>query len=309
MELTMKALKKKMDVLMDDSRISKKSRILFIDDGSTDQTLDIVRSASESDPMFYYLSFSRNFGHQCALLAGLLFAVDQGANLTISIDADLQQDINAIDQFLLKYENGAQIVYGVRNSRNTDSFFKKVSSTAFYDLMHLFGCNVIKNHADYRLMTAETVYALKEFREVNLFLRGIVPLCGFKTDIVYFDVSSRLAGESKYTLRKMINFALDGITSLSMKPIRWITFLGAGVFLFSILMIVFYFCSYLSGNTIDGWTSMIISIWALGGIELLALGIVGEYIGRTYMETKGRPRYIIKEFKGGKESRGCLKRR
>lgn len=293
---TARELKRKITSLIQQGRIGPDSRILFVDDGSKDTTLQIVRKLHEENACYSYLSFSRNFGHQSAVLAGLFFAVEQGADVTISIDADLQQDIEAIGSFLEKYENGADIVYGVRDSRNTDSFLKKLTATAFYDLMNLFGCNVLKNHADYRLMSARAVLTLKEFQEVNLFLRGIVPLCGYDTDIVYFQVRERKAGSSKYTAKKMINFALDGITSLSMKPVRYITMLGMSVFILSLVLIAFYVISNLTGNTVSGWTSMITSVWALGGIQLMAIGIVGEYVGKTYIESKRRPRYIIREY-------------
>ncbi len=295
LDTTAFALKQKICALLKEGKIAYGSKILFVNDGSKDQTLQKIRRLHEEDAVFSYLSFSRNFGHQSAVLAGLFFAADHGADLTISIDADLQQDIDAIGEFLEKNEKGAAIVYGVRNSRNTDSFLKKFSATAFYNLMNLFGCNVLKNHADYRLMSAKAVNTLKEYKEVNLFLRGIVPRCGYRTDTVCFQVSERKAGKSKYTLKKMLNFALDGITSLSMKPIRWITILGMIVFFLSIVLIIFYFFSNLTGKTVSGWTSMIISIWALGGIQLMSLGIVGEYVGKTYMESKGRPRYVIEE--------------
>lgn len=297
LQSTQSALKEKMSLLISENKISRKSRILFIDDGSKDRTLSMLRQANQADPMFAYLSFSRNFGHQSALIAGLFFALEQGADLMVSIDADLQQDIQALDKFLEKYKNGADIVYGVRNSRDTDSFIKKFTATVFYGLMNRMECRVVKNHADYRLMSARAVEALREFKEVNLFLRGIVPLIGFDTDIVYFDVAKRQAGKSKYTARKMVEFALNGITSLSMQPIRWITLIGAAVFLLSIILIIAYLISNLAGATVSGWTSIIISIWALGGLELMAVGIVGEYVGKTYMESKERPRYIIKEQK------------
>ncbi len=289
-------LKEKLNELKRDGKASEKSKILFVDDGSKDHTLQMIRKFYKEDPDYSYISFSRNFGHQNAVLAGLLFALDKGADVTVSIDADLQQDIHAIDSFLEKYNNGADIVYGIRDSRNTDSFFKRYTATAFYGLMRLFGCNVIKNHADYRLMSAKAIGTLKEYREVNLFLRGIVPMCGYKTDTVYFRVNERKAGKSKYTVKKMVNFALDGITSLSMKPVRYITMMGIFVFIFSMCLIVLYFISNLMGKTISGWTSIIISVWALGGLELMAIGIVGEYVGKSYMESKRRPRYTIKEF-------------
>lgn len=300
---TLRVLKEKIDSLILESKISNESRILFVDDGSKDRTLEILQRACQTEMVFSYLSLSRNFGHQSALLAGLFFAEDQGADVMISIDADLQQDLNAMDEFLKKYKNGAEIVYGIRNSRNTDSFLKKYTANIFYGLMSSLGCNVIRNHADYRLMSAKAVRGLKEFKEVNLFLRGLVPLIGFPSDVVYFNVSERKAGKSKYTAKKMINFALDGITSLSMKPIRWITVIGTVVFLLSILLVVYSFISNLIGSTVSGWTSIIISVWALGGIELMAIGIVGEYVGKTYMETKGRPRYIIKEYRDDNEKR------
>ena len=298
---TARELERKMKSFIQNGRIAPNSRILFIDDGSKDATLQIVRKLHEENPCYSYLSFSRNFGHQSAVLAGLFFAVDHGADVTISIDADLQQDIEAIDSFLKKYENGADIVYGVRDSRNTDSFLKKLTATAFYDMMNFFGCNVLKNHADYRLMSSRAVLTLKEFQEVNLFLRGIVPMCGYDTDIVYFKVRERKAGSSKYTAKKMVNFALDGITSLSMKPVRYITMLGVLVFILSRVLIAFSVISNLAGKTVSGWTSMIISVWALGGIQLMALGIVGEYVGKTYIESKRKPRYIIKEYRDGQE--------
>lgn len=300
--LTQSALKKKMSSLISEDKISKKSKILFIDDGSTDNTLPMIRQANQSESIFSYLSFSRNFGHQSALVAGLFFAVEQGADITISIDADLQQDIDAVDSFLEKYQEGADIVYGVRDSRDTDSFFKKFTASCFYNFMGLLGCRIIKNHADYRLMSAKAVNALKEYKEVNLFLRGLVPLVGFRSDVVYFHVSDRQAGKSKYTAKKMVNFALDGITSLSMKPVRWITLIGITVFVLSIAMVAVYLAANLAGATVSGWTSIIISIWALGGLQLMAVGIVGEYVGKTYMESKGRPRYIVKEYRDANDS-------
>lgn len=289
-------LKEQIDRLKQDGSISENSKILFVDDGSRDQTLQIIRKFYNEDPVFSYISFSRNFGHQNAVLAGLLFSLDKGADMAVSIDADLQQDIHAIGSFIDKYKEGAEIVYGIRDSRNTDSFFKRFTANAFYGLMRMFGCNVIKNHADYRLMSAKAISTLKEYQEVNLFLRGIVPMCGYKTDIVYFRVNERKAGKSKYTVKKMLNLAMDGITSLSMKPVRYITIMGMLVFLLSMCLIVVYFISNLTGKTISGWTSIIISIWALGGLQLMATGVVGEYVGKAYMEAKKRPRYTIQEI-------------
>lgn len=298
---TSKQLKNKMYTLISENKISPKSRILFINDGSKDKTCEIIETLHKENDIFSYINLSRNCGHQNSLLAGLL-SVKEIADITISMDADLQQDINAIDLFLDKYENGAEIVYGIRNSRKTDNFFKKSSALIFYKFMKLFGCNVLKNHADYRLMSKRAIQGLSEFNEVNLFLRGIIPLIGYKSDIVYFEVFNRFAGESKYTLKKMVSFAIDGITSLSIKPVRIITATGLLIFVISIFISLFYLCAYFLGQNISGFTTIVMSLWILGGLQLLSLGIVGEYIGKIYLETKSRPRYIIKNFLNNSET-------
>ena len=242
------------------------------------------------------LKLSRNRGHQNALLAGLMEVRDK-CDAAISLDADLQDDIDVIDQFIYKFINqNCEIVYGVRSERKTDTYFKRNSAQFFYYLMSKLGVDIIYNHADYRLMSSRAITSLAEFKEVNLFLRGIIPLIGYKTDIVYYERNERLAGESKYPLKKMISFALEGITSLSIKPIRMVTILGFIVFISSLLPLVYSLIQWVYGNTIQGWTTLIVSIWALGGIQILCLGIVGEYIGKIYLESKSRPKYIVESY-------------
>ena len=289
-----KTLQHKMMTLINNQRIHPNSKILFVNDGSTDKTWPLIKTLSSENPIFCGISLAHNAGHQNALLAGLMTARNH-ADIVISIDADLQQDISAIDLMLDKYEEGCEIVYGVRNARNTDSFFKKATALAFYRLMNMLGSSTIKNHADYRLMSKKALHALSEYQEVNLFLRGLIPLLGFKTDIVYFDVKERTAGESKYTLSKMLSLALNGITSFSIKPIRIITFIGIAIFLISIVMIVYSITMHVTGQTIPGWTSTLCTTWFIGGLQLLALGIIGEYIAKIYIEVKHRPLYYIEE--------------
>jgi len=242
------------------------------------------------------LRLAANVGHQNAIIAGL-FNAAPFCDVTITIDADLQQDINAVDIFLEKYQNGCDIVYGVRNTRKTDSFFKKATATLFYGIMKALGAKIVKNSADYRLLSKKAINALMEYKESNLFLRGIVPIVGFKTDVVYFDVQKRTAGTSKYTLGKMLSLALNGITSFSITPIRVIMAIGAISFIASLIIaivhVVLYFTGYIEN---PGWTTVVISIWALGGMQLVAIGVIGEYIGKTYIETKRRPRYEVWEF-------------
>lgn len=287
-------LRDKMQNLIKDGSISSNSKILFVNDGSRDQTWCIIRKLSEADSMFCGISLSHNTGHQNALLAGLMTA-RQYADVIISLDADLQQDINAIDNMLKKHAEGSDIVYGIRNSRNTDSILKKISALAFYKTMQALGCDIIKNHADYRLMSKKAVDALGEYHEINLFLRGLIPLLGFQSDVVYFDVKERSAGKSKYTLGKMFSLALNGITSFSIKPIRFITFTGFFVFFISILMIIYSILMYVQGSTVPGWTSSLCANWSIGGLQLLGIGIIGEYIGKIYLEVKHRPHYIIED--------------
>jgi len=289
---TASRLKYKLTELMEKGLISEKSRVLFVNDGSKDKTLEIIEQLHTSCSLFAGLSLSCNKGHQNALLAGLMTAKDY-ADAVISMDADLQDDINAVDGMWQKYMEGCDIVYGVRSKRKTDSFFKRLTAEGFYKLMDFLGAKTIYNHADYRLMSKRALEALENYREVNLFLRGIVPLIGFKTDKVYYERSERFAGESKYPLKKMLAFAFEGITSFSVKPIRLITLLGFLITLLSCGMFIYTLVRYLQGNTEVGWASLIISIWAIGGLTLLSIGIIGEYIGKIYLEVKSRPRFFI----------------
>lgn len=292
---TSKRLKKKLSTLVKAGKIDPESRIIFVNDGSKDRTWEIIRRLHEEDPVFGGVNLSRNRGHQNALLAGLMTVKDH-ADMAISMDADLQDDINAIDEMVEKYLNGTDIVYGVRSSRAKDTFFKKATAEGFYKLMNTMGVNTVFNHADYRLMSKRALEGLAEFREVNLFLRGIVPMIGFSTDVVYYERGERFAGESKYPLGKMLSFAIEGITSLSTKPIRMITFLGFFIFLVSIGILIYSLVRHFMGATIVGWTTLMVSVWAIGGLILLSLGVVGEYIGKIYLETKARPRFLIEEF-------------
>lgn len=292
---TTRRLRLKMNALIESGKISADSRVLLVNDGSADNTWNLIREIHAEDPLFQGLSLSRNRGHQNALLAGLMTAKDR-CDGCISMDADLQDDINAMDGMIDKYYEGCDIVYGVRNRRETDTFFKKHTALMFYRLMSLMGVQMVPNHADYRLMSRRALNGLAEFKEVNLFLRGIVPMIGYKTGEVYYDRAERFAGESKYPLRKMLAFAMDGITSLSVVPIRMITALGTGVFLISMLFLIWGIVQRLRGATVPGWSSIIVSVWAIGGLILLSLGVLGEYIGRIYLETKGRPRFIIDEY-------------
>jgi len=292
---TSKRLLEKYNQLTAKGVISPESRILFVNDGSSDRTWEMIRKLHEMNPVFSGLCLSRNRGHQNALLAGLMTAKDY-CDVSISMDADLQDDIEASDQMLEKFEKeDCDIVYGVRSSREKDTAFKRGSAMFFYRLMEHFGASTVSNHADYRLMSRRALIGLSQFREVNLFLRGLVPMIGYKSDKVYYERGERFAGKSKYPLRKMIDFAFEGITSLSVKPIRMITNLGLLVFLVSIVFLIWGIVQHLRGVTVPGWSSLIVSIWAIGGLVLLSIGVVGEYIGKIYLETKGRPRFIIEE--------------
>lgn len=285
-------LLEKVKALVEQRKIDKKSRILFVNDGSKDATWLLIRELCEKNPVYAGVNLSRNRGHQNALLAGISTAVTH-ADMIVSMDADLQDDINAIDRMIAAYEEGNDVVYGVRSSREKDSFFKRNSAQFFYRLIKLMGAEIVYNHADYRLLSRRAAEALLSFDEVNLFLRGIVPLVGFQSTTVSYKRGERFAGKSKYPLGKMVTFALEGITSLSVKPIRMITAGGLLVCVVSLLMLIKAFADYFSGNVEPGWTSVIISIWVLGGLQLFAIGIIGEYIGKTYMETKERPKFII----------------
>ncbi len=288
-------LKKKMNTLIQNKKIDKQSKVIFVNDGSKDKTWDLIQQFYQEDKLFGGINLSRNRGHQNALLAGLLTVKDD-ADIVISMDADLQDDIDAIDLMIEKRKEGADVVYGVRNSRKKDSFFKRTTAQGFYRVMKMLGVDVIYNHADYRLTSRRVLDSLKDYREVNLFLRGIFPLIGFKSDIVYYERKERFAGKSKYPLKKMLNFAWDGITSFSVKPIRLVLNVGVVILILSLLMILYSVIQKVLGNTVDGWTFIVCSLWLLGGIQMLSLGIIGEYIGKIYSETKARPRYLVTDY-------------
>lgn len=288
-------LKQKMISLMEREKISYLSRIVFVDDGSKDKTWSIIENLHKGDEIFMGVKLSRNRGHQNALLGGLL-TVKNDCDITISLDADLQDDINAIDEMIDKYYEGCDIVYGIRNNRETDTAFKRATAQGFYKLLRFMGADVKYNHSDYRLMSRRAIEGLEGFGEVNLFLRGIVPMIGYKSAEVYYKRGERLAGESKYPLKKMLALATEGVTSLSIRPISFITFLGLFIFVVSIGMLIYFLVRHFMGQTVPGWTSIVVSVWAIGGLQLLAIGIIGEYIGKVYLETKKRPKFIIEEY-------------
>ena len=292
---TASRLEEKLGALIEAGKISPESRAVFVDDGSKDRTWELICDLHGRNKLFRGIKLSRNRGHQNALLAGLM-TVRTECDAAISMDADLQDDINAIDEMIEKYGEGYEVVYGVRSSRKKDSFFKRTTAQGFYRLMRTMGVETVYNHADYRLMSARALEGLSKFREVNLFLRGIVPLVGFKSTTVSYERGERFAGKSKYPLKKMLAFAFEGITSLSIKPIRMISTLGVFIFLASIAMLIYSLVRHLMGHTVSGWTSLVGSIWALGGIQLLAIGIIGEYIGKIYLETKHRPSFLVEKY-------------
>lgn len=277
-----------------EKKISEKSRIVFVNDGSKDKTWEIIEDLSKQCIYFTGISQSRNRGHQNAVLAGLMDSKEK-CDITISIDCDGQDDISAMELMVDEYLNGCEVVYGVRSKRETDTFFKRVTAEGFYKLMNWMGAEVVFNHADYRLISARVLEAFAEFKEVNLFLRGLIPLVGFKSTSVYYERHERIAGESHYPLKKMLALAFDGITSLSVKPLRLITSVGVIVSLISFLCVIWAVVSHISGNTVDGWSSLISIICFVGGVQLISLGVIGEYIGKIYLEVKHRPRYIISE--------------
>ena len=278
--------------IMQQEKISKDSRIAFVNDGSKDATWQMISQLHDEDSLFVGINLAHNRGHQNALFAGLMVAKEH-ADAAISLDADLQDDVAAIEQFVDKFNAGKDIVYGVRSTRKTDTRFKRSTAHLFYKFMNFMGADTLEDHADYRLMSKRALEALSEYEEVNLFLRGLVPLIGFETDVVYYERHERFAGESKYPLKKMLSFAVEGITSFSIKPIRMITVLGFFLFSISILLLIYFFITWLVGYTVAGWTTIVISVWGIGGLQLLALGVIGEYIGKTYLEVKHRPRYTI----------------
>ncbi len=292
---TARRLKEKYRALIAAGAISEESRIVFVNDGSRDRTWELIEELHREDPVFRGISLSRNRGHQNALLAGLLTVKDE-CDAAISMDADLQDDINAIDEMVARYAEGYEVVYGVRSSRKKDSFFKRTTAEAFYKLMRRMGVETVYNHADYRLLSRRALEALSEFEEVNLFLRGTVPLLGFKSTEVKYERGERFAGESKYPLRKMLAFATEGITGMSIKPIRMIATLGLLVSLASVGVLIYSVVRHLLGVTVPGWAFLAVSIWALGGLQLLAISVIGEYVGKTYLETKRRPKYFISEY-------------
>lgn len=293
---TSKRLAAKLGGMMEQGVVSEHSRVLFVDDGSRDTTWDIISDLHSKQPnLFSGLKLAHNRGHQNALVAGLSTAKDF-CDMAISLDADLQDDINVIDKFVSEYYSGCDVVYGVRSSRATDTVFKRSTAVGYYKFLKLMGVEIVENHADYRLMSRRALEALMQYEEVNLFLRGIVPLIGFRTSVVTYERSERFAGESKYPLKKMLAFAIDGITSFSVKPIRFITALGMLIFAASIIALFTLLMLKLFGYTVTGWTTLMGSIWAIGGIQLLCLGVIGEYIGKIYMEVKHRPRFLVDRF-------------
>lgn len=270
------------------------SRILYVNDGSRDRTWELICSLTQQNPVYSGISLSRNRGHQNALLAGLMEARGK-CDITISIDCDGQDDINAMNEMVEAYHNGAEVVYGVRNDRSTDSFLKRCTAHSYYRLLNLMGAEVVYDHSDYRLLSERVLDSLAEYKEVNIYLRGLIPLVGFNSTIVCYKRGKRLAGKSHYSISKMIGLAMDGITSLSIKPIRIITGLGVVIFFISMLLIIYSFIVYFNGDTIRGWTSNMMVICAIGGIQMISLGVIGEYIGKIYLETKQRPRYTISD--------------
>ena len=298
---TARRLKEKLTSLIAQEKIAENSRVLFVNDGSKDRTWEIISELHRNDKMFSGVNLSRNRGHQYALLAGLMTA-RQFADMVVSMDADLQDDINAMDAMIDAYHKGYDIVYGVRSSRKTDTFFKRFTAEGYYHLLQKMGVDIVFNHADYRLMSRRAMDGLSEFKEENVFLRGIVPQIGFPWTTVEYERAERFAGESKYPLKKMLAFAFDGITSFSLKPMRLILLLGAIIFALSLVMLIWALIGWLAGKTVSGWTSLMCSIWMIGGIQLLSLGVIGEYIGKIYAEAKRRPRYIIESILNQEEN-------
>lgn len=291
---TTKRLVDKLNRMMQLGKIDAESRILYVDDGSSDNTWNHIEKLYEREPLVTGIKLSRNKGHQNALIAGL-FAASEHADMIVSMDADLQDDIEVLDKFVDEYYKGSQIVYGVRKSRKKDSVFKKTTAILFYKMMKAMGVDLVYNHADYRLMSKRAVQELMNYKEVNLFLRGIIPLIGFKSSVVEYDRGSRFAGKSKYPLRKMIYFAIDGLTSTSVRPIRMITMFGLFSVVISIVYAIYVIVGHFHGATIPGWTTSVLLICFFGGAQVMCTGIVGEYVGKIYLETKSRPRYIIEE--------------
>ena len=282
--------------MISEGTVSPESKIVFVDDGSRDRTWEIISGLCEQNNIYRGVKLAHNAGHQNALLGGLMTVKDE-CDCAVSIDADLQDDINVIPEMGKKFDNGCDVVYGVRSERKTDSFFKRTTAQGFYKFMAMMGVDVVYNHADYRLMSRRALNDLESFKEVNLFLRGLVPLIGYKSDSVYYERAERFAGESKYPLKKMLSFAFDGITSFSVKPIKVLWSMGLIVCVAAVIAAIYTLVSKFFGYTSDGWASLMCSIWFLGGVQLVSIGIIGEYIGKIYKESKARPRYIIEEYK------------
>lgn len=292
--ITAKRLVELTDDMLEKGLIAPESRIVLVDDGSRDDTWKVISDLHAADPRFEGVKLAHNAGHMNALWAGMTLSAER-CDCVITIDADLQDDVNAMYGFLEEYRKGADVVYGVRSSREKDTLFKRTTAQGFYKMMAGLGVEMVYNHADYRLLSKRALEALLSFGEVNMFLRGMVPMLGFKTAKVYFERGERVAGESKYPLKKMIAFAAEGVTSLSNKPIRWVLGLGAVCALLGLVMAVYVIVSLIRGHTVAGWASMMMSIWLLGGLQLMALGVIGEYVGKVYMETKRRPKFILEE--------------
>lgn len=293
---TANQLKAKYQTLIQQNLISSESRIVFVNDGSKDSTWSIIQELHSEEPHFFSgINLAHNSGHQNAVLAGLMTVKDI-CDMAITMDADLQDDINTIDEMVKKYYEGNQVVYGVRSARKTDTFFKKFTAEGFYKFMKLMGADVVYNHADFRLMSSRVLQELSGFREVNLFLRGMIPLIGFQSCNVYYERHERFAGESKYPLKKMLSFAVNGITSFSTKPLKLITSLGFIMFVVSVIAFIWSFVVKVADLSVSGWSSTMCSIWLIGGLQLLCLGIIGEYVGKIYAEVKQRPRFIVADF-------------
>jgi len=303
LEKTTQELTRVLNHLVTTNKISSESMILYVDDGSKDSTWELIEKYVSTNPFIQGVKLSRNFGHQGAIIAGMETA-REFSDCIITIDADLQDDVDAIEQFIDKYREGCEIVYGVRDKRDTDTFFKRNTALAFYKIMGKLGVHLVPNHADYRLLSKRALDEFVKYQEENLFIRGIVPLLGFKSAKVYYNRKERFAGESKYSLKKMLSFAFDGITSFSIAPVRFVTFLGFMLVLIGTAIAIYTICAKIFSYTVSGWTSLMLSVWLVGGVQLLAIGIIGEYIGKIFKETKKRPRYTIEKKTYKENSKG-----
>lgn len=295
---TVRRLTEKMLSLQEKGLANDDSRIMLIDDGSKDKTWELITRFNSENGLVEGVKLAHNRGHMNALLCGLMTAKDR-CDCAVSLDADLQDDIEVLDEFIEKFNDGCDVVYGVRKSRDTDTFFKRTTAEGYYKLLKMLGVDIVSNHAEYRLMSRRALEALSEYNEVNLFLRGIVPLIGYRSDYVYYERHERFAGETKYPLKKMISFAVDGITSFSVKPLKVISGLGILISILSVFGLLYALISYFAGWAVSGWTAIVCSIWLLGGLQMLCLGVVGTYIGKIYSEVKGRPRYRVEEHLQG----------